>query len=174
TDIRIDTATQTGSVIDVVKLVLGPNVDRTTPQKAYERLEDSLKIRILHVKINGKGRPTPVADAKTLVEIVWALPGKTARDFRRRSAETVCRVLGGDLTLAREIETRHCTLNATEESRRAQDFLLAAEATEVQVTQMQADPRLVLPLGFEYLDDSHKRAIAFDLVSMEMRKRKAE
>eukprot|EP00953_Heterococcus_sp_UTEX-ZZ885_P014398 8164-Heterococcus_DN1.PRE.3 len=39
------------------------------------------------------------------VEIVWALPGKAACEFRRSSAQTVCRN-GGDLSLIAEIEAR--------------------------------------------------------------------
>jgi hypothetical protein len=49
------------------------------------------------LRINGKGQETPCADARTLVEIVRAMPGKATRDYRRSSAQTVCRVLGGDL-----------------------------------------------------------------------------
>jgi len=58
------------------------------------------------------------------VEIAWALPGKAARDFRRASARTVCRVLGGDLSLAAEIEAQHDSLQQLEGGRAAQGFLL--------------------------------------------------
>ncbi len=47
---------------------------------------------------------TPVADAATatVVEIAWLLPGK-ATAFRRKGAESVCPLLGGDLRLVDEI-----------------------------------------------------------------------
>ena len=67
---------------------------------------------------------TPVADARTLVEIVWLLPGKAARAFRRTSAVTVCRVLGGDLTMVQEIEARHNALASTVEGQHVQEFLV--------------------------------------------------
>ncbi|CAM9114161.1 unnamed protein product [Ectocarpus sp. 8 AP-2014] len=62
------------------------------------------------IRINGRGQLTPVADAKTLVEIVFLLPGKMARDFRRKSAAKVCRLLGGDSSLISEIEERRTSL----------------------------------------------------------------
>ena len=73
------------------------------------------------LRINGKGRETPVADAATLVEIAWLCPGKAAVQFRRKGAESVCRMLGGDLTLVDEIQRRHAQMAGTAE----QEFLLA-------------------------------------------------
>ena len=50
------------------------------------------------------------------------LPGKKAAvQFRRKGAETVCRMLGGDLTLVDEIQRRHAQVAGTAE----QEFLLA-------------------------------------------------
>jgi hypothetical protein len=82
-----------------------------------------LGTRCPSLRINGKGQETPCADARTLVEIVWALPGKAARVFRRTSAKTVCRVLGGDLSLVAEIEACHDSLQ-TEGGKAAQAFLV--------------------------------------------------
>jgi hypothetical protein len=62
------------------------------------------------------------ADARILVEIVWALPGKAARHFRRSSAQTVCRIRG-DLSLVAEIEACHDSLQ-TEGGKAAQTFLV--------------------------------------------------
>ena len=61
----------------------------------------------MKLRINGKGRETPVADAATLVEIARLCPSKAAVQFRRKGAETVCRMLGGDLTLVDEIQHKH-------------------------------------------------------------------
>ena len=71
----------------------------------------------MKLKIDGKlkGRETPVADAATLVEVAWLCPGKAAIAFRRQGAETVCRMLGGDLTLVDEIQHRHAQLACTAE-----------------------------------------------------------
>ncbi len=58
----------------------------------------SLVERVHYIRINRKPPVTPVADAKTIVEIIWLLPAIAAREFRRQSAETICRVLGGDVS----------------------------------------------------------------------------
>ena len=80
---------------------------------------------------NDKGRETPVADAATLVEIAWLGPGTAAVQFRRKGAESVCRMLGGDLTLVDEIQRRHTQLAGTTE----EEFLLAdVQRSPQQVT----------------------------------------
>jgi hypothetical protein len=40
-----------------------------------------LGTRCPSLRMNSKGQETACADARTLVEIVWALPGKAARKF---------------------------------------------------------------------------------------------
>eukprot|EP00953_Heterococcus_sp_UTEX-ZZ885_P022473 12434-Heterococcus_DN1.PRE.6 len=113
--IRIDTATKQGSVLDVINWI-NPTRDKSTASKAISALkqvDEQLVNRIHKLRINGKGKLTPVANARTLIEIVWLLPGTAAREFRHSSANTVCRVLGGDLRLVREMEARHGTLQST-------------------------------------------------------------
>ena len=101
--IRVDTATQKGSVIDVVRMVLGCTSGNA--HTSLRRLKQDFPELILnHVRINGKGKLTPVADAKTLMEIAMLLPGKGSTRFRWDSARTVCRVLGGDVQLLGEIQ----------------------------------------------------------------------
>jgi hypothetical protein len=124
--IRVDLDTKKGSVIDVIRLV-NPNLTSSNAGNTLTKLSSDLGIQYTQLKINGKGKLTPVADARTLVEIVWALPGKAARDFGRSSAQTVCRVLGGDLCLVAEIEHRHYTMQQSEAGQAAQDFLLQAD-----------------------------------------------
>ena len=48
------------------------------------------------------------------MEIAWLCPGKAAKEFRRQGAVTLCRALGGDLTLVDEIEKRHAEVAGTE------------------------------------------------------------
>lgn len=62
--------------------------------------------RVHYIKINGKGHEPPVSDAKTIVEVIWLLPARAAREFRKQSAETIRRVPGGDVSLCDEIEQR--------------------------------------------------------------------
>lgn len=107
------------SVIDVVELV-SPEASSDYAETALSRVitkhseecegapdrdhydplsQLSLADRIEYVKINGKGNTTPVSDAKTIFEIIWLLPSSAAKEFRRDSAKTIVRVLGGDVTI---------------------------------------------------------------------------
>jgi hypothetical protein len=124
--IRVDAATNTGSVIDVIRTVQQCNASdaSTYLKRLVKDVGTELGTRCPSLRINGKGQETPCADARTLVEIVWALPGKAARHFRRTSAQTVCRVLGGDLSLVAEIEARHDELQTEEGGKAAQTFLV--------------------------------------------------
>lgn len=74
------------SVIDTLRIVL--TVDSSSANTALRRLFEtddsvrSIKSRMVYTRINGGGRETPVTDLKTLVEIVWKLPGQTSAEFR--------------------------------------------------------------------------------------------
>ena len=120
--IRVDQPTQEGSVNDVIAMITGKKGSYAI--QAFSRIKQQntgLIPKCDRLKINGKGNITPVADAATLVEIAWLLPGRKAASFRRKGAETVCRMLGGDLTLVDEIQRRHAQVTGTAE----QEFLLA-------------------------------------------------
>jgi hypothetical protein len=122
-----------------------------------------------------------VADARTLIEIVWDLPGRAATEFRRKSATTVCRVLGGDVSLVEEIEARHAALQETTEGRATQHFLKAtpAESTAV-VTATEAtatavatrDPYEGMPQGLCLLEMEEQRCIVREMIAVTMAERK--
>ena len=141
--IRVDQATQKGSVNDVIALVTGKKGSYAI--QAFSRIKQQntgLIPKCDRLKINGKGNVTPVADAATLVEIAWLLPGQKAVSFRRKGAETVCRVLGGDLSLVEDVQRRHAQVAGTAE----QEFLLAdAQGSGSHVTLPE------LPYGMEQL-----------------------
>ena len=90
TKIRIDKATQKASVIDVIRLITGKKSGYAS--QALDRLDQILVSQCGQLKINGKGRLTPVCDAKTMVQVIWELPGKTAKAFRRQCAIYICRI----------------------------------------------------------------------------------
>ncbi|CAN0161132.1 unnamed protein product [Ectocarpus sp. 12 AP-2014] len=106
--------------------------------------------RIERIKINGKGNPTPVSDAPTAIEIIWLLPARAAREFRKQSADTIARVLGGDVSLCAEIEQRCARLQSTEEGRAYQSFMTDQGPAKKQ--------RAAMPAWFEYATDEEKRA----------------
>lgn len=175
TTIRVDMSTQKGSAIDVVRMVLG--CDSSHANNAIRRLKQDFPelgsgaAQLSQLRINEKGKVTPVADAKTLVEIVFLLPGKIARDFRRKSAAKVCRLLGGDSTLISEIEQRRVQLESSAEGRATQNFLLGGSSegsvegsggsSEVEIYQG-------MPTGFRFLDDSQRQVVAKEVVELSL------
>ena len=133
--IRVDEQSGKGSVIDVIKL-LCPGIDSAYAGLMLTRVMEkdvvdgddnpvmtSIADRVDHIQINGKGRTTPVSDAKTITEIIWLLPARAAKEFRRQSAETICRVLSGDTSICEEIESRCARLQGSEEGRAFQRFM---------------------------------------------------
>jgi hypothetical protein len=139
TAIRVDAQTQQGSILDVIRLI-NPNLSSGNAANTLKVMTTWMTINHSHILINGKGKLTPVADARTLVEIIWALPGKAARDFRRASADTVCRVLGGDVSLLAEIEARNGSLQQTEEGRSVQSFLVHHSGEQAAVEHTKHAP----------------------------------
>ncbi len=135
--IRVDEPSGKGSIIDVIKLlcpgatgdyathaltrVMNRDADEHDDTDHDRRL--SIADRVEHIQINGKGHTTPVSDAKTIVEIIWLLPARAAKEFRRQSAETICRVLSGDTSICEEIESRYARLQGSEEGRAFQRFM---------------------------------------------------
>ncbi|KAK9844469.1 hypothetical protein WJX74_002904 [Apatococcus lobatus] len=105
--IRIDSATQRGSVLDVIQAVTGHGDSCRKTWHDFKKVHSDIVTRCNDVQINGKGKPTPVAAAPVLVEIAWLLPGKAAAAFRRGAAKAICRLVGGDLSMIPEIEARH-------------------------------------------------------------------
>ncbi len=130
--IRVDQATQNGSIYDVISVVT--QKDNTHVTQTFARItrnNPELNPKCVKLKINGKGRGTPVTDATTLVEIAWLCPGRAATEFRRKGAETVCRMLGGDLSLVDEIQHRHAQVAGTAEE---QLLLADVQGSPQQVT----------------------------------------
>ena len=70
--IRVDQATQKGSVYDVIHIVIDKPGNYAS--QAWARIQKQcpeLTTKCCRVRINAKGQLTPVADAATLVEIAW-------------------------------------------------------------------------------------------------------
>lgn len=106
-EIRIDQESQEASVIDVICLITGYEPKHAS--KIITRLNfqnNDLSTKCRQLRINGKGRPTWVATAPVLIELIWELPGRAAKEFRRQSAHLICRLLGGDASLVGEMESR--------------------------------------------------------------------
>ncbi|CAM9312367.1 unnamed protein product, partial [Sphacelaria rigidula] len=126
--IRVDEASGKGSVIDVIKLLCpGATGDyaKTALSRVFAKDQDERheSDQVDATSIADRGRTTPVSDAKTITEIIWMLPGRAAKEFRRQSAETICRALSGDTSICEEIESRRNRLQGSEEGRAFQRFM---------------------------------------------------
>ena len=87
--IRIDKATQQASILDVIRLVTGRSVKRAS--EVIINLGPELVEGVTKLRINGKGRPTPVCDDATMRLIIMALPGKRATSFQHQIVERLSR-----------------------------------------------------------------------------------
>ena len=79
--IRVDKKTQQASVIDIIRMVTGKNSNRSS--EMLRRLKNEVTAQCVQLRINGKGRETACATAPVCIEIIWELPGKAAKAFRR-------------------------------------------------------------------------------------------
>ena len=156
--IRYDTDSQRGSVLDVVQLVTGcaqANASRDL-QRILE-VHPDLRPKMKDLKFTGRGqRPTPVAPLPVLIEIAWLCPGRHAQAFRRTGARTLCRALGGDLSLIDEIKARHEEVAGTDE----QAALLAGTGVSTAVANGQALQPVVSALD---VDERRMRLKAMEL-----------
>lgn len=114
--IRKDPESGMGSIYDVIMLLTGMQPAHVS--QAWKRLiaaYPEVNTKCVNFQFAGPGqRPTPVAPLPVLVEIAWLCPGRAAKEFRRKGAETICRALAGDLSLVDEIERRHSQVAGTE------------------------------------------------------------
>ena len=93
------------SVIDTIVVITGRSQANSnhTWQRLSQSFSESLS-SVTNFTFSGQGqKPTPVADARTMVEIVMVLPGRMAATHRRKAADILVRYLGGDPTLVEEV-----------------------------------------------------------------------
>ncbi|CAM9194261.1 unnamed protein product, partial [Ectocarpus sp. 8 AP-2014] len=163
--VRVDERTGMVSDIDVIKMlcpeknddyanialgrVIAKDAAEADDPIAYDGTRVTLADRVKRIQINGKGRTTPVSDAPTAIEIIWLLPARAAREFRKQSADTIARVLGGDVSLCAEIEQRCARLQNTDEGRAYQSFMTG---------EAPAKKHKSLPEWFEYATSDQKSA----------------
>ena len=63
TAIRVDAQTQQGSILEVIRLI-NPNLTSGNAANTFNAMTTWMTINYSHILINGKGKPTPVADAR--------------------------------------------------------------------------------------------------------------
>jgi hypothetical protein len=116
--VRFDEDSMMVSVYDVCQVVTGKDNNRAAEvmRRLFKQWPEfdpkAVNAKSVNIQFPGQGqRPTPVADAAVMIELVWLMPGRKAKEFRASSAVEICRTLGGDETLIEEIRYRQRNLN---------------------------------------------------------------
>ena len=134
------------SVIDTIVVITGRSQANSnhTWQRLSQSFPDSLS-SVTNFKFSGQGqKPTPVADARTLVEIVMVLPGRTAALHRRKAADIIVRYLGGDPSLVEEVAANRLSQEDMDDAEPARLFGQAVESEAIkrkreEVTLLELD-----------------------------------
>jgi hypothetical protein len=100
-EIRVDDKTQQASCIDIVRIITGQNQD--TASGTVRRMNTA---KVNYLRINGKGRQTPVSGVDGITDLISKLPGKRALTFKVRWFAILERYLSGDRSLCTEVVKR--------------------------------------------------------------------
>ena len=91
-------------VFDLIEVATGQERDAARVQWQRLKQENPLLITTCYdSKFVNTRQKTPGAKAAEVIEIVMALPGVKARQFRRNAAKVLVRYLGGDVTLLDDV-----------------------------------------------------------------------
>lgn len=113
--VRYDPESKMFCVVDAIMLAQG--CSRNAAKKMLRRLEDDEIVGANFGTINFahmRGKSAKACTFSVLCEVLALLPGKAAKEFRAHAMRTFARALGGDLSLAADIERRAARLAGTE------------------------------------------------------------
>lgn len=93
------------SVFDFIKVAGGQENPHDTWRYIIKKHKNEVLEFSENFKFQGQGqRTTPVISVTGMVKLLFLLPGEIAKQFRSKSAETMIKYLGGDLSLIDEIK----------------------------------------------------------------------
>jgi hypothetical protein len=93
------------SVFDFIRVAGGQKDPYSTWNRLPEEFKNEVSAFCTNHKFPGLGQKnTPVISVNGMVKLLFWLPGEMAKQFRSKSAETMIRYLGGDVTLIDEIK----------------------------------------------------------------------
>ncbi len=134
------------SVYDVLQVVTGCSAPNCC--NVFSRVSEAFPevlTNCTNFKFSGRGqRETPVADARTIAEIIMVLPGRAAAQVRRAAADVMVRYLGGDLSLVEEIAANRLRQEDMDDDEPARLFGQTVESEAVkrkreEVTLLELD-----------------------------------
>ena len=136
------------SVYDVLQVVTGcPAYSCST---RWQRLKDNfpeVSTPCANFKFSGRGQvATPVADVRSIAEIIMVLPGRAAAGVRKQAADILVRYLGGDASLVEEVAANRLTQEQLDEDDPARIFGQTVESEALkrkreEVTLAELDGR---------------------------------
>ena len=151
------------SVYDVIAAVKGCSMSNAS--HLYRRLRDeervpefkSLTVQNVPPKRGGARAPSPYADARGLVELIWALPGRS--DFRKACADVCVRYIGGDPTLVEEVFKNRCAQETLAREQPEHPARVFGEAVESEAVKRKREELLhaQMDLQIEEATASRKR-----------------
>jgi hypothetical protein len=92
------------SVFDFIKVVGGQKDQYSTWNRLIIEHKQEIQAFCQDHQFQKGKKKTPVINVQGMVKLLFWLPGEMAKQFRSKSAETMIRYLGGDLTLIDEIK----------------------------------------------------------------------
>ena len=107
-------------------------------------------------KRGGARLPTPFADARGIVQLVWALPGKS--DFRRQCADVCVRYLGGDTTLVDEIFQNRAAQEVLAREQPDHPVRVFGETVETEATKRKREELTITQLDAQIMRAQADRA----------------
>ena len=128
------------ALIDVISILTKKNKnDSSEVWRDLERNFRAVQENILNCHFPGeRQRPTPVAkDLKTLVQVIFMLPGREASLVRQAAAEVFVRFMGGDLTLIQDVQRMNEVQSFLREHEPEHPMRVFGEAVESEPTSTE-------------------------------------
>ena len=128
------------ALIDVIAILTKKNKnDSAEVWRMLERHFRAVKEKILICLFPGeRQRATPVAkDLKTLIQVIFMLPGREASLVRQAAAEVFVRFMGGDLTLIQDVQRMNEVQGFLRESDPEHPMRIFGEAVESESTSTE-------------------------------------
>ena len=128
------------ALIDVISILTKKNKnDSSEVWRTLERSSREVQENILNIHFPGQGqRSTPVAkDLKTLVQVIFMLPGREASLVRQAAAEVFVRFMGGDLTLIQDVQRMNEVQRFLREHEPEHPMRVFGEAVESEPTSAE-------------------------------------
>ena len=137
------------SLIDAISIITRKN--KNDSSTVWRRIELEIQSRgmqtnCLHAIFPGHGRDTPVAkDLKTLIQVIFMLPGREASLVRQAAAEVFIRFMGGDLSLIQDVQRMNDVQSFLRENDPENPMRVFGEAVELSTELAQTSPEAPVP-----------------------------